>query len=407
MKEFKHWLTATLAFFFLFFMMPGINSTSSLFVVPVTQELGMSRSLYSLTFSVLYIVQLIVSLFYGKIYKMVSLRTLLLILTTAAVASCIISALAQNIFMVFMGAVLRGVVMGLGMVPIAATIITNWFDKKRGLALGIVFASSGFGGMTLMKVFTLWVNSPDIGWRMAYFYIAVVIGAPMLIAALFLKATPEEAGLKPYGYNFFQNDSSQGNMELAGMTLREARKSSAFYMCILVVFLVCVTLNGIYLHLAAFFSDANVGAEQVGMVFSLIAVGIAAGKLLYGYISDRFGIAVTLSVTAVSNLISTTLFLTGSSGILLMAASVFFGLAIGVMQLLVGLLAGLFGKKDYSAIVGIFSAAMALAMAIGAYILGFVYDVQQTYTNIFIIYAIIVCVAAILSYFLKGRLAKN
>ena len=70
------WLMMLLLFEFLFFMMPGMNSTVNLFVVPVSEELGVSRSVYSLSFAVSSAAMVALSFFYGKIYKNLGLEKL-------------------------------------------------------------------------------------------------------------------------------------------------------------------------------------------------------------------------------------------------------------------------------------------------------------------------------------------
>jgi MFS family permease len=140
---------------------------------------------------------------------------------------------------------------------------------------------------------------------------------------------------------------------------------------------------------------------DIGTALSLLAGGVAIGKLLYGYVSDKFGNAAVLILAAVFKASSMVFLLNYNSGILLMTGAVLLGLATGIIQMVSGLLAGLFGKGDYSSIVGVFSAAMALGMATGAYILGFVHDAKESYHNIFLIYTAAVAFAAFLGLFLN------
>lgn len=406
MKNYKPWFMAFLVFTYLFFFMPAINSTANLFVVPTTIELGMTRAEYSLTFTITSILVVAINLVFGKIYKIFGLKKLLLFTTVCAVLSCLVSATANSSFMVYLGAVLRGFVMALGSTSIAATIINNWFDKRKGVILGIVFAGSGLGTMALMQTYTAWVNT--LGWRVTYNYLAVIVGIPLLVATLFLKSTPTEAGTVPYGYDDkaekLEKKEVQRDNKNVDYSFNQVKKMPIFYICMIIILLVNASLYGTYMHLVAFFSDINVDVGLIGSTLALIGMGTSAGKILYGWLSDRFGIHITLLVTAIFNVLSTYLLLSYSAKWMITIGGVLLGLAIGCLQVTVGVLAGLFGKKDYPIIVGLFTATLGAGWAVGPIIAGYVFDTQHTYIPVFVIFTIMVCIAAVLSFLVHYRM---
>ena len=399
------WLMAGLTFMFLGFLMTGLNSSAVLFVVPITEELNMSRGLYSGSFFLLAIVQLIVATFYGLISQKLKVRYVILITAIMAVLSCIVSALAQNAAFIYLGATLRGAALGLGMVPIAASIISNWFDKHKGIMMGAVFSASGFGGLLLMYLFTSWVNSPDIGWRLAYYYISVIIGIPMIIAFLFIKGSPEEAGTKPYGASS-DTEKNQNPSTNNSLTFKQASNTSVFYICILIIFLICSTFHGTFLHFGSFFSDMKINVSTLGIGLSLFSVGIMVGQMLYGYIHDNFGIGYIFPIAAIFYTIAITISLTFYIDALIILSFTILGFAVGINLVSVGLLTSIFGKKHYSKIIGVFSAIMALGMAIGPYVLGLAYDIHHTYKYIFIVYMCFALGAGTLGFVLQAQI-KN
>lgn len=408
--KYKPWIMATLLFEFLFFMMPGINSTVNLFVLPVSNEIGMSRSAYSLSFTITSIVMVVIALFYGKIYKKIGAKGVLFLTAIFALIGCIICANAQNAMMVYIGAFFRGLVLALGSTAIAASVIVNWFEKYRGMVMGIVFSAVGFGGVMLMPVYTVLVASPTIGWRTTYYYIGIIVFITTFVAAVFIKNTPEDAGSVAFGYtgkSENEGDQISKTSKDQGMCLREAIKDPVFYGAVFIILLLNTSLYGTYAHLAAYLTQNSISIGVIGTGLGLLSLGVGGGKIIYGMICDRFGTRVMTIIAAILQIVSIIMLLVGKSNISIILGCTLLGLSTGSLILTVTLFAGIFGKKDYNIIVGIFTAILGLSWGIGPWITGLFFDVYGTYRGIYIIYTIFGLVTGLLSFMLPKQVNKH
>lgn len=407
-RSFMPWVIALLLFEFLFFMMPGINSTVNLFVVPVSTELEISRSMYSLSFAVASAVFVVISLFYGKIYEKLGARRIIFLTGVCALISCLISAYAQNVAAVYVGALFRGVVLGLGSTAIIANVVFNWFDKYRGLVMGAVFSGVGFGGATLMSVYTHWVSSSSIGWRQAYIYIGIIVFAASVIAALLLKTRPEDVGLTPFGKaESDEKGETKTKSSQEQTSLQAVLKTTSFYAAALIIFLINISLYAVYAHLDAYLQQRNFTTATIAAALSLLALAVGGGKLFYGVICDKFGLRVTGLVAAMFHVTSLCLLLFGQEKVSAIAGCIILGMGIGALQLSVSLFAGMFGKNYYSAVVGIFSGILGLAWGVGPWMTGRYFDSFGNYNGIFMVFILLGIVIGIISLMIPKNAGRQ
>lgn len=398
---------ALLLFEFLFFMMPGINSTVNLFVVPVSKELEISRSMYSLSFSAASAVFVVISLLYGKIYGKLGARRIIFLTGVCALISCMISAYAQNVAAVYVGALFRGVVLGLGSTAIIANVVFNWFDKYRGLVMGAVFSGVGFGGAALMSVYTHWVSNSSIGWRGAYFYIGIIVFAASVIAALFLRSKPEDVGMTPFGNPETDGKGETETKSVQEPSLQAVLKTTSFYAAALIILLINISLYAVYAHLDAYLQQRNFTTATIAAALSLLALAVGGGKLFYGIICDKFGLRATALVAALFHVTSICLLLFGEEKVSAVAGCVILGMGIGALQLSVSLFAGLFGKNNYSAVVGIFSGILGLAWGVGPWMTGRYFDCFGSYNGIFTVFMLLGIMVGILGLLIPKNAGRQ
>ncbi|MEG1801794.1 MAG: MFS transporter [Oscillospiraceae bacterium] len=192
------WLIALVGFMIFAIDFCIIFNLTGLYVQPVTQELGFLRKDYSLNNTVTCFAMMGVSLFFGKIYKRFSLKTILLFGSLVCPVAYGSYCLANTRVEFYIISAVLGVGIGCtGMIPVSM-LITNWFNEKRGFAIGLAFMGSGAGGVVLSPVVAWLIEA--YGWRSTYFIIGVfmlVTVAPLV--AIAVKSTPQEKGLEPYG----------------------------------------------------------------------------------------------------------------------------------------------------------------------------------------------------------------
>lgn len=172
------------------------NNLYSLYVIPITTGLGISRGLYSMGITVRYIASAFCNLFMGRLYQRFGYRRPTVLLVLLVAASYVGYGTARNAVPLFLGALIYGV--GEYFISTAALsrMLGNWFQSHLGVVTGIVMAASGVGGSALSLVLSGIMESAD--WRASLLFAAGLLAAVAVMIFFVMKDRPEELGLQPY-----------------------------------------------------------------------------------------------------------------------------------------------------------------------------------------------------------------
>lgn len=402
-KDYKPWIMAISLFIFLFFMMPGINSTVNLFVIPVTEELHVNRSTYSLSFIISSAAMVMASLFYEKIYKKLKAKWMIFLTGIFALLYCVISSYADNLTTIFIGSFFRGLALAFGSTAIIANVINNWFRKYQGLVMGGVFAAVGFGGTVLMPIFATWVSNGSVGWRKTYLFIGIMVLITSTLVSIFIENTPSDANTVPYGGTGGGDQETEYLSITTDSLMKNRYRTMRFFSAALIVFLLNVSLYATYAHLEAYLEQNEYSIKVIAASLGLLALGVGGGKLLYGFVSDHFGMKAMTFFAGFFQIISMVLLLTGNSKSVIIIACIILGFGIGSMQLSVSLYAGLFGKENFSKTVGFFSAELGLAWGLGPWVTGLYYDHYSNYNGVFGVFILFGIIILLLGCFIENK----
>lgn len=175
-----------------------------------------------------------------------------------------------------------------GQVP-TILIITRWFKRYRGIAVGITLIGTSVGGALFPLLFRQAMNAG--GWRTAITVFMILCGFMMLVPYLFIiRSRPEDMGVLPDGASMRTEAACmpEGTQKSDGPTLGEALRNPAFYILAFATGALWFTMNGIYNN-QSFFMNEELGLSRndYSLIFSAIFWFAIAGKLLFGYLSDR------------------------------------------------------------------------------------------------------------------------
>lgn len=193
------WVVATAAIALTLAPAPVVVFSFSVFLKPLAQELHSSRAAISLAFTVFNLMIGICTPLAGKLTDRFAARKVILPCASACVlillASNAMSSKLWEIYAFYLALGLFG--SGTSIVPYS-NVVSHWFDRRRGLALGLMAVGGGLGAM-IMPVLSQQLIT-KVGWRLAFTVIAALIAliAIPLIAA-FLKERPEDLGTAPDG----------------------------------------------------------------------------------------------------------------------------------------------------------------------------------------------------------------
>jgi MFS family permease len=314
----------------------------------------------------------------------------------------ILNSQATTIGMVYASRILMGISLSFIGVLLNVVLVSNWFRRKRGIALGIVLTGTSFGG-----VFIPLIAAPLIanyGWRTAMIAVSLIIWLILLPAIIFLvKAKPSEINLFQDGEKNdkspITNDESQKTVQHSAfstqrssdLTLSQAVKTPLFWIFALCAALIFYPLFVSTQQLILYVRSPKIGVspETAAFLQSLMSALSICGKFLFGFISDKFSPTRVMLLCCTVMFAATLVLLNFSVGTILLFL-IPFGLGYGgTFVLLQRLVADYFGTKDYAKILGAITVIETIGASIGGRITGHIADLNGgDYTQAF--YGVIV-----------------
>jgi MFS family permease len=305
------------------------------------------------------------------------LKPLMLLGCVIIGAGLLLHSQARSLAAVYTARVMFGVGLGFIGVLINTVLVSNWFRKLRGTALGIVLCGTSFGGVIIPLLATPLIK--NYGWRVAMMLVSLLIWLVLMPAIILLvKEKPADLGLFPDGDATAPEQITVAGQAAApdGLTLFEAMRTPIFWVfafCAMLIFYpLFVTTQQLILYLRT---------ERIGMtpaaaasMISLMSGLSIGGKFLFGFLSDRFSPTRVMFMCCLTMFIGTLFFLKFSAGVVLFFI-VPFGLGYGgTFVLLQRLIADYFGAREYPKILGVVTVIETIGAAIGGRITGAVAD---------------------------------
>lgn len=405
---FYGWWILVAAFLIMTFLYAPIANLISIFTVPVTEELGIGRTQFTTYYTIMSLVAMVTAPIAGGLMRKIDIRVYLTLFTVLGAISFIGFSFAKSImyfyiFSIPMGAALAGA----AMIPVSV-LITNWFNEKRGLSLGIALSGTGVGGAIYSPVST-WIIT-DYGWRTAYLVIGVVILVLLVPLALFvIKLTPADKGLLPLGELPIANGAER--KVLLGVTQKEAFKSVSYWVFCLAIIVAGIVVNSMIIHFVPYLTDIGTSMQTAALLLSISSIMVIVSKLTVGKFYDKLGLLTTLLIICGGSLVSFLLLFKGDILIvaLLYTAVAAFG-ATAVTVTPAYLTGALYGEKEYSAKYGTVSLFNSLGAAIAPIVAGLIYNINQSY-GILIYTLIILAVVEFILFFIaiktKPKFSQN
>ncbi len=370
----------------------GINSSSGLFLSPVSQDLGVGIGQLSLYLSIASIVTLLWLPIAGRLVNSYDVRLVAIVGIILQAGSFIGFGFMNSIWGWYVLAIPNAMGSTILVNILGPVLINRWFSKNVGMIIGILMAFVGVFGAVIQPLATrLIANS---GWRNAYIFIGLAIMLVVVLAAVFfIRNRPEDKNTKPYGYREVSNTNNKSNI---GVKASVAKKSSAFYL--LVIFMIALTGFALFTqHITTNGLELGYSMDSLGMALSLSMVGSAIGAILIGTLSDKIGAVKTSISVVVIGVISILLFLTaGKSFIIFKIATFLHGLALASLGVLAPILTStFFGGKDYEKLLAnvMMGSPIASIILIPAY--GYIYDIFGGYKLVFMFLLVLMVIAVV------------
>lgn len=271
-----------------------------------------------------------------------------------------------------------GVAVASGPAPVSySVVISHWFNRHRGLALGASMMGIGIGSV-VVPIFAQRIIT-QFGWRMMF---AIFGGATLVllpIVAALLQNDPAQRGLRPDGDEetpalHFPEPANDG------LSWHEIWHSPTFWILICVFSLAGASVHGAVLHMSAIFTDRGIGAERAALITSLAGAAVIAGRLGSGFLLDYVfaprvamffygGAALGMGILGA-----------GMSGNIALVAAFLSGLGMGAEVELMGyMVSRYFGLSAFGTAYGHAFAAFMISGAAGVTLMDAGYDHFHSY----------------------------
>lgn len=352
-----------------------INVPFGLFLINLQDAFGWSRGQISLSLTVFIGVLIATLPFVGALLDRFGARRLLLVSIPAyAVALMSLAWLGNSLTQLYATFAALAVLSAGTQSLTYITLLSTWFDRRRGLAIGLCMA--GFGlGYILVPQFVQWLIVHH-GWRSAYLGLGglALVGA-FLPALAWVKAPPTTAAAVVVA-------RSKAPDAVEGMAVRAALRTKEFWILTLVFILASFTLNGIQSQIVPLLVGDGMTPAAAALMLSAIGVGSCPGRILAGYLMDRIFAPRVVFCFFLLSVIGTGVLILGSGTLWILLAAICIGLSLGAENDAMGYIAGrYFGLRHFGRIYSLLLCAYLIGAAAGPYALAASYDVTGAYTH--------------------------
>jgi len=285
------WLVAA-ATFLAMLATAGAMGSAGVLILPLEQEFGWSTAEISLAMAIRLMLFGLLGPFAAALMNYFGVRVV-----TATALAITASGIFLSLFMteVWQLVALWGVVIGVGTgmtaLVLGATVAVRWFDKRRGLIVGLMTASNATGQLVFLPLLASVTEA--VGWRSALTVVIAALAAVLTLVLLVMRDRPADVGLPPFGGTAIVPAPPRGALSsLVTAPLRALRTASrvpVFWVLFLTFFVCGFSTNGlIQTHWIALCGDYGMAAVTAAGMLAVVGLFDMAGTIGSGWLSDRF-----------------------------------------------------------------------------------------------------------------------
>lgn len=400
-RIFYGWLIVFVSAVGLFFGAPLTVFSFSVFFKALTTDFHASRAAISFSFSLFNFVGALWLPGTGTLIDRFGAKRVILVSTLLfALVLCSAWWVAGGLWQLYLFFSLLGIAMASGPAPVPyATVISRWFDRRRGLAMAVAMMGIGIGSIVVPLLVQRLIA--EHGWRMAFmiFGIAILL-LPLPATAALLQDDPGPRGLRPDGDTEIRGPHPPTH-ELPGLTWSEIWRSPIFWNLFCVFSLTGAAVHGAALHMSAIFTDRGDSPERAALATSLVGAAVIVGRLSSGYLLDRVFAPRVAMLYYGATAVGIAMLTAGIGGHLALLAAFLCGIGMGAEVESMGyMVSRYFGLRAFGAAYGVAFGAFMIAGSAGVLWMGAGFDRFHSYA----VPLATLCMAIVLALGLLARL---
>jgi MFS family permease len=396
-KRFLGWRMVAVAFFVDFVAVGFFFYSYGVFFKAIEQEFGGSRLGVSLGLTITTTVGAIAAPFIGsaldrfplkRVIAAGSISMALGFFALSQVDSQLEFYLALGAFIGFGASAMGGLA--------TAKLVTNWFSRRRGTALGIAATGISASGVVMPFVSATLIES--YGWRegfMLYGAFTAFVVVPLVLRLVV--SSPEEVGLRPDGQLPRPTPAGEAAPP-APPSPTPILKDRNFWVLVAVIGLLFCCQSATLTHMVPRITDTGISLQTASLVMSLTAGLGIAGKLSFGWLMDRWSGRSAIWFTVACQLAGQLAMLQQDNLALFAVGAALFGYGMGgVVPMQGALIAKVFGRARFGKALGLLRPGMFPLQIVGVPLAGGIYDATGSYAPAFVTFIVLYCLTAALA----------
>lgn len=386
-------------------------ASSGVFLTPFEQEFGWNRQVISLAFGISLFFYGFAGPFMAALLQKFGLKKMMLAsMGTLLIGLLLIFLMNQSWQLIIIWGVIIGLGSSLFLTVLSPYVANHWFKEKRGLATGILTASTAMGQLILLPVLATIIE--NYSWRWAIGLILTISIVMFFIIFLFMRNTPKEIGILPYGQTKdieVLHDQSKGNpIVIAFKGLADAIRAKEFWLLAGSFFFCGFSTNGLVgTHFISYCISFGIPIVTAASLLSFMGVFNMVGTTLSGWLSDRIDnrwLLFWYYLFRGASLVLLPFALMEGNLTWILVFSVFYGLDwVATVPPTINLSRQIFGVHKSAIIYGWIFASHQVGAATAAYGGGMLYSYFNTYTWAFFMAGVCCVMASLFVILIKKQ----
>ena len=395
--------------FFIAFLTVGVRNAFGIFVIPMSEEFGWTRTTISLAAASGFLINGITQPFLGHLFDRIGGRRVIVVgLVLIGIFTLLLSLTFHILFMLVVFSFLLSTALSGPSLTNTMALISKWFKRRRATAISINTVGTSIGGLILVPFAMYFLQAT--GWRMTWLILGLLIlllAVPL--ALLFIRENPEALGLLPDGDKEYQEQAEYEKREdrLGEFEVDHWIKSfrSAPMWQLSAAYVVCgVTTGMISTHFVPFAIERGISPGKAALIFGLMMGLNSLGGIGAGVLSDKFGRKNVLAAVYLLRGIGYVMLVCIPSSLGMWAFAVAAGFSwVASVPLTSALTADVYGLRVLATISGITFLCHQVGSFIMVLLAGVLFDLTGSYTLPFAIAGSLLFPAALAAYTIKEK----
>ncbi len=378
----------------------GVRNSFGVFFTSIESDFELSRTATSGVFSIYMVLYSFVAILGGWALDRYGPRVITFLMGLFIGLSLVLTGQARLPWQLFITySLLFAIGTGAAYAVLMSTV-SRWFDRKRGLALGIAGSGIGVGIVVMAPLSAYLITKFD--WRMAFVLLGLLAWLIVCSLSLLMRKDPSDIGALPDGMKTdsvdkMVHDNIDGGSPPLSFSIGQALRTRSFWCLGISWVLWSACMHLVFTHVVPYATDSGISTAEAARILGLIGLISIPARLIVGTVSDRIGRKVSAVICALLQAVAVVWLMWAYEPWAFYVFATVYGLGYGGFDPpTVALVGDTFGVRSIGMLMGVLGFGWAIGAAIGPALGGFIYDVNGSYLLAFLIGAIFMLVSAVL-----------